>query len=327
VRRRDLLALLGGAAALRPLAATAQQKAMPVIGFLGSASPGPYAPFVAAFRQGLSETGYVDGKNLTIEYRWAEGSYDRLPALAGDLVGRKVDLIAASGGNVSALAAKNATSTLPIVFASGGDPVGEGLVTSLARPGGNITGVTFMIAELTPKRLSLLSELVPQARTIGLLANPNSPGTERMMQDMQEAARARGMQLHVVKASTENEIGAAFTSLVSLQAGALVVGADPFFFGRRERIVALASSHALPAIYQGHEFVTAGGLISYGASLTAIYRQAGIYAGKLLNGAKPADLPVEQPTTFELVINLKTAKALGLAVPQSLLARADEVIE
>jgi putative ABC transport system substrate-binding protein len=300
---------------------------MPVIGFLGSASPGSYAPFVAAFRQGLSETGYVDGKNLIIEYRWAEGSYDRLTALAGDLVGRKVDLIAASGGNVSALAAKNATSTVPIVFASGGDPVGEGLVASLARPGGNVTGVTFMIAELTPKRLGLLSELVPQVRTIGLLANPNSPGTERMMQDMQEAARARGTQLHVVKASTESEIDAAFTSLVSLQAGALVVGADPFFFGRRERIVALASSHALPAIYQGHEFVMVGGLISYGASLTTVYRQAGIYAGKLLNGAKPADLPVEQPTTFELVINLKTAKALGLAVPQSLLARADEVIE
>jgi putative ABC transport system substrate-binding protein len=324
--RRGFLIGMGAAIAW-PFAARAQQKAMPVIGFLGSGSPGPYAPFVAAFRQGLSEAGYVEGQNLTIEYRWAEGSYDRLPALAADLVGRKVDLIAASGGNVSALAAKNATATIPIVFATGGDPVGEGLVASLARPGGNVTGVTFMIAELTPKRLELLSELVPQAKAIVLLVNPNSPGTERMVHDAQEAARAKRVQLPILKASTEGEIDTAFASLVPLQAGGLVVGADPFFFSRRERLVSLASRGALPAIYQGREFADSGGLISYGASVAAVYRQVGVYAGKILKGAKPADLPVQQPTKFELVINLKTAKALGLTVPQTLLVRADEIIE
>ncbi len=327
MRRRELILLLGGAAITWPLAGRAQQKAMPVIGLLGSASASAYAPFVAAFHQGLAENGYVEGQNVTIEYRWAEGSYDRLPALAADLVGRKVDLIVASGGNVSAFAAKNATSTIPIVFASGGDPVGEGLVASLARPGGNVTGVTFMIAELTPKRLELLSELVPHARVIALLTNPNSPGTERMIQDVQEAARVKGVQLAILKAGTESEIDAAFAALVQLHAGAILVGADPFFFGRRAQLVALASRHAVPAIYQGREFAGAGGLISYGASLTSVYRQIGGYTGKILKGAKPADLPVEQPTRFELVINLKTAKALGLTVPQALLARADEVIE
>jgi ABC-type uncharacterized transport system substrate-binding protein len=300
---------------------------VPVIGFLGSTSPDPYASFVAAFRQGLNETGYVEGQNVAIEYRWAEGRYDVLPALAADLVGRKVDLIAASGGNVSAVAAKNATSTIPIVFATGGDPVGEGLVASLARPGGNVTGVTFMFAELTPKRLELLSELVPQARAIALLTNPNSPGTERMTQDVLEGARVRGMQLPILKASTETEIDAAFASLRQLRAGALLVGADPFFFSRREQLVALASGYAVPAIYQYPEFAASGGLIAYGSSVTAAYRRIGIYASRILKGAKPADLPIEQPTTFELVVNLNTANALGLTVPPSILARATEVIE
>ena len=327
MNRREFARLLGGATVAWPLAARAQQKAMPVIGVLAATSPGAYAPFVAAFRQGLAETGYVDRLNVAIEYRWAEGSYDRLPALAADLVRHKVDLIAASGGNVSALAAKNATSTIPIVFFTGGDPVGDGLVGSLARPGGNVTGVTFMFAELTPKRLELVSELVPQTRVIALLTNPNSPGTERMIQDVQEAARVRGLQVPILKASTEAEIDAAFASLLQLRAGALLVGADPFFFSRREQLVALASRYAVPGMYQDPEFAAFGGLIAYGSSVTAAYRQVGIYAGRILKGEKPADLPVQQPTKFELVINLKTAKALGLTVPQSLLARADEVIE
>ena len=300
---------------------------MPVIGYLSSVSPGPSASLVAAFRQGLSDTGYVEGQNLAIEYRWAEGSFDRLPALAADLVGHKVDLIATAGGPPPALAAKGATSTIPIVFSGVGDPIGVGLVTSLARPGGNITGFSLMNIELMPKRLALLSELVPQARFIALLVNPNNPNAERMVREVREAARAKGVQLPIVKASTEGEIDAAFASLVQLHAGGLVVGADPFLDSRREQLVALASRHGVPAIYVFREFAEAGGLISYGASFTAASRQFGIYAGRILKGEKPVDLPVQQPTTFELVINLKTAKALGLTVPQSLLARADEVIE
>jgi len=327
VKRRAFIVAVGGAALAWPRAGRAQQKAMPVIGYLSGTSPGPYATYVAAFRQGLSETDYVDGKNVAIEYRWAEGSYDRLPALAADLVGRKVDLIAASGGNASARAAKSATSTIPIVFTSGDDPVATGLVASLARPGGNLTGVSFLVAELNPKRLELLSELVPQTRVIALLVNPTNPNTERIIRHAQEAARTKGVQLPILKASSESEIDAAFAALVQLQAGALVVASDAFLNSRRERLVALASRHAVPAIYEGRESAVAGGLISYGTSLTSVYRQLGIYAGKILKGAKPADLPVQQPTTFELVINLKTAKALGLTVPQSLLARADEVIE
>ena len=293
-----------------------------MIGFLGSASP---SHILAAFHQGLGETGYVEGQNLAFEYRWAEGRYDRLPALAADLVVRKVDLIAADG-IPAALAAKTATSTIPIVF-SVGDPVDLGLVASLARPGGNLTGVSTMAPELSPKRLELLSELVPQVGVIALLVNPYNSNTERIIGDMQEAARVKGVQLQILKASSESEIDAAFTTLVQLHAAALVVGGDPFFADRREQLVTLAASRGVPAIYQSRGFAEAGGLISYGLNFTAAFRQIGIYAGKILKGAKPNDLPVQQPTMFELVVNLRTAKALGLTVPPSILARADEVIE
>jgi ABC-type uncharacterized transport system substrate-binding protein len=313
--------LLCGAMAAAP-ALRAQRKAIPVIGYLSSTSAGPG---LAAFRQGLSETGYVEGQNVAIEYLWAEGSYDRLPALAADLVGRKVDVIA-TVGTPSALAAKSATSTIPIVF-SVGDPVGAGLVASLARPGGNLTGVSILTVELMPKRLELLSELVPQADVIALLVNPNNVITERIMRDVQEAARAKGVQLHILKAGTESEIDTAFVTFVQLHIGALLVGTDSFLSGRRDQLVALASRHAVPATYESRYLPAAGGLISYGPSQTAASCQAGTYVGKILKGAKPADLPVEQPTTFELVVNLKTAKALGLTVPPSILARADEVIE
>ncbi len=325
MRRRDLIILLAGAMGGWPSAVRAQQKAMPVIGFLGSTSPDPYAPFVAAFRQGLNETGYVEGQNVAIEYRWAENHADRLPAMAADLVGRKVDMILAAG--LSALAAKSATSTIPIVFPAFSDPVAAGLVASLARPGGNLTGFSPFQFELMPKRLELLTELVPQARVIALLVNPNDPRAEGLIRDMQEAARAKGVQLPILKAATESEIDAAFATLVKLHAGALLVFPDPFFGTRREQLLALASRHAVPAIYAWREWAEAGGLISYGASIPALFRQAGIYAGRILKGAKPADLPVQQPTTFELVVNLKTAKTLGLTVPPAILARADEVIE
>jgi len=327
MRRRDFIIFLAGAMAAWPLAARAQQKATPVIGVLNTGSPGPStAPFIAAFRQGLSEAGYVEGQNLAIEYRWAEGHYDRLPALAADLVGRKVDLIMASSPP-SALAAKSATSTIPIVFRSGADPVGDGLIASLAHPGGNLTGVSFIADELTAKRLALLSELVPRAGVIALLMNPNNATAERVIRDVQEAARTNGLQLHVLKASSEREIDSAFASLVQLHVDALVVGADPFLSTRREQLVTLASRRAVPAIYAWREFAAIGGLISYGSSLTAAFRLVGAYAGKILKGTKPADLPVEQPTKYELVINLKTAKALGITVPPTLLASADEVIE
>jgi putative tryptophan/tyrosine transport system substrate-binding protein len=279
------------------------------------------------FHQGLSETGYVEGQNVVIEYRWAEGRDDRLPALAADLVGRKVDLIVSSGSLPAALAAKGATSTIPIVFTGISDPVAAGLVASLARPGGNLTGFSPFQFELMPKRLELLTELVPQARVIALLVNPNDARAEGLARDMQEAARVKGVQLPVLKAGSEDEIDGAFATLVQLHAEALLVFPDPFFSTRREQILALASRHAIPAIYAWRDLAAAGGLISYGANITALYRQAGIYAGRILNGAKPADLPVQQPTTFQLVINLKTAKALGLTVPPSILARADEVIE
>jgi putative ABC transport system substrate-binding protein len=326
MNRRELMLLLGGAV-IASRALCAQPKAMPVIGFLGATSPGPFAAFVAAFHQGLSETGYIEAQNVTIEYRWAEGDYDRLPALAADLVGRKVDVIVAAGGPSSALAAKSATSTIPIVFTAVNDPVAVGLVASLARPGGNVTGFNGMGVELMPKRLELLSELVPKADVIALLVNPNDANAERMIRDVQEASRVKGLQLHVLKADSEGEIETAFASLVQLHAGGLLVGPDAFFLSRRDQLVALASRHTTPAIYPWRELAAAGGLISYGAGLSAIYRQVGIYVGKILKGAKPADLPVEQPTTFELVVNLKTAQSLGLTIPSSILARADEVIE
>jgi putative ABC transport system substrate-binding protein len=321
MRRRELLLLLGGAMTA-PRDLRAQQKGLPVIGFLSAGSPGPNAANLAAFRQGLSETGYVEGETVAIEYRWAEGSYDRLPALAAEHVGRKVDLIAASGP--AAFAAKNATSTIPIVFTGVSDPVEQGLVASLARPGGNVTGFSVINLELNPKRLELLSELVPQAKVIALLVNPNLPNTERIIRDLKEAAVTKALQLPILKAGSESEIDAAFACLVQLQAGGLVVGADALYASRLDQLVTLAARRAVPAIYFGREFAAAGGLISYGSSFPAIYRQLGVYAGK---GTKPADLPVQQPTTFELVVNLKTAKALGLTVPPLLLATADEVIE
>jgi putative tryptophan/tyrosine transport system substrate-binding protein len=322
-RREFVLLLSAPMAAARPLCA--QQKAMPVIGFLGVAPPN--APYVTTFRQGLSETGHVEGQNVAIEYRWADGHYDRLPELAANLVSRKVDLIVAIGGTPGALAAKNATVTIPIVFSNVGDPVKYGLVASLARPGGNLTGFSNMVLELVPKVLELLSDLVPQAKVIALLINPNNPAIEPLIRDTQEAARAKGVQLRILNASTESEIDAAFGPLVQLQASALVIGPDAFFGSRVEQLVALAAHHAVPAIFSTREFAVAGGLISYGPSFPAIFRQQGIYAGRILKGEKPADLPVQQPTTFELVVNLRTAKALGLTVPPSILARADEVIE
>jgi putative ABC transport system substrate-binding protein len=327
MRRRVFLIVLGAAVMASP-ALRAQQRPMPVIGVLNTRSPSPSsAPFMAAFLQGPSEAGLVEGQNVAIEYRWAEGHYDRLPALAADLAGRKVDLIMASTPP-SALAAKSATSTIPIVFRGGVDPVGQGLVASLARPGGNLTGVSMLSDELPAKRLELLSELVPRAGVIALLVNPNDADyAERVIQNVQESARTKGLQLHVLEAGSESEIDTAFASLVQLHAGALVVSADPFLTSRREQLVALASRHAVPSIYAWREFAASGGLISYGPSLTAAFRLVGTYAGKVLKGAKPADLPVQRPTTFELVVNLKTAQALGLTVPPSILARADEVIE
>ncbi len=325
MNRRELMLLLGSATVAWPLAAHAQRKAMPVIGYLSLASPGPFAATLAAFHQGLREAGYVEGQNVSIEYRWAEGRDDELPALAADLVGRKVDVILTSGGPAPARAARDATSTIPIVF-TGGDPVAAGLVASLARPGGNLTGMTFMGPELTSKRLVLLSELVPRARVIAMLVNPSS-NTEGIVGHAHEAARVKGVQLDILKASNESEIDTAFKTLVQLHAGALLVGGDLFFFSRHDQLVALAAHHAVPAIYERREFAEAGGLISYGASYTAVSRQAGTYVGRILKGTKPADLPIQQPTKFELVINLRTAKTLDITVPPSLLARADEVIE
>jgi putative ABC transport system substrate-binding protein len=327
MRRREFVALLGGAAAGWPLAAGGQQPTMPVIGFLSSGTPETFAPYVAAFRKGLNETGYVDGQNVAIEYRWAEANYDRLPALSAELVRRPVAVIFASGGLITAHAAKAATATIPIVYTGGGDPVKLGLVASLNRPSGNITGVNFLANELGAKRLELLQQVVPRATLIGFLVNPRNRNAESETGEMEEAARALGRQAVVLRASIAGDLESAFATLAERRAGALVVAGDPFFDSQRSQIVALAARHSLWTMYFLHGFVTAGGLMSYGASITDAYRQAAIYAGKILNGAKPADLPIVQPTKFELVLNLKTAKALGLEIPDKLLATADEVIE
>ena len=327
MRRRDFLALLGSMAAAGSLRAEAQTPAMPVIGFLNSASPGPAATLVAAFRHGLNKAGYVEGQNVAIEYRWAEGQYDRLRGMASDLVRRNVSLIAATGGLVVAQAAKGATSTIPVLFIAGFDPVREGLAASINRPGGNATGVSVYTAELGPKRLGLLRELLPNVVKIAMLVNPGSISTEIERKDLEEATRGTGLQLLVLEASAEGDLEKAVNDAVNQSAGALIVSADAFFTSRRSQIVALAAQYALPASYPWLQYAEAGGLISYGPNLTWAYEQIGVYASRILKGAKPEDLPVQLPTTFELVINLKTAKSLGLEIPPTLLARADEVIE
>jgi putative ABC transport system substrate-binding protein len=327
MRRRDFITLIGGATAAWPLTARAQQPAMPVVGFLNSGSANAFAHLADAFRQGLKEAGYIEGQNVAIEYRWAESRYDQLPALAADLVKRQVNAIAATGGEQSAIAAKAATTSIPIVFVAGGDPVRQGLVASLNRPGGNLTGIFFLTEAIESKRLGLLRELVPNAEVIGVLVNPNSPGAELELRDIPEAARAIGQQIVILKTANESEIDSAFATLAQQRIGALLVASDPFFTYRRDQIVALASSYSLPTIYFLREFAAAGGLMSYGANLGDAFRQVGIYTGRILKGEKPADLPVLQPIKFDLVVNLKIASSLGLSVPPSLLALADEVIE
>jgi putative tryptophan/tyrosine transport system substrate-binding protein len=327
MRRREFITLIGGAAATWPLAAGAQQQAMPVIGFLNPASPGPYAPFLAAFRQGLKEADYVERKNVVIEYRWAESQYDRLSPLVADLVRRQVAVIAATGGDVSALAAKAATTTIPIVFDTSSDPVEVGLVASLNRPGGNLTGVSIFTVELVPKRLEILCEVVPDAVVIALLVNPTRPSAESETRAVQTAASALGRQIVVLNASREHDFDTAFATLVQQRAAALIVAGDQLFTGHLGQLTALALQHSVPAIYFAREFAVAGGLMSYGTSLPEAYRQVGVYVGRILNGAKPADLPVQQAVKVELIINLKTAQTLGLTFPLTLLGRADEVIE
>ncbi len=326
MRRREFITLLGGAVTW-PLAVRAQQPAMPVIGFLNSASPQPWKNYVAGFRAGLKEAGYVDGQNVIIEFRWAEGHYDRLPGMAADLVRRKVAVLAATGGAPSVVAAKAATSTIPIVFTTGVDPVRNGFVTSLSRPGGNITGVSLFVTQLEGKRLGLLRVLVPRAQLIAVLLNPNRPDYTNQLREVQEAARAIGQEIHIVPASNESAIDAAFVTAVQFHAGAMLVGGDPFLNSQRDKIIALAARHSIPAIYEQREHALAGGLMSYGTNLRDGYRQAGVYVARILKGEKPGDLPVVQSTKFDFVINLKTAKALGIEVPPNLSAEADEIIE
>jgi len=325
MRRRQFITLLGSAAAPWPLAARAQQQAMPVVGFLNNASAWEYAAMSAAFRQGLSENGYVEGRNVIVDYRWAEGHYDRLPAMAGELVRRQVAVIV-TGGGLSAFAAKAASETVPIIFTIGGDPVQLGLVGSLNRPGGNMTGVSVLSVALVAKRLELLRELVPAATRVAVLVNPAGPAPETMLRDVEAAARAMGLQVQVLNAGTSQEINAAFASFVRERPDALFVGPDPFFVSRRVQLVHLASRHAVPAAYTQRDYAEAGGLMSYGSNLSDAFRQVGVYTGRILKGAKPADLPVVQASKFELVINHETARMLGLTVPDKLLVAA-EVIE
>jgi putative ABC transport system substrate-binding protein len=325
MRRRDFITLLGGTVAVWPLAARAQQPAMPVIGYLALTEG--EAANLAGFLKGLGETGYVEGRNVAIEYRFANSQNDRFPALVAELVGRKVNAIVAAGGTPAALAAKAATTVIPIVFALGNDPVRAGLVANLARPGGNITGLTTLNVEIGQKKIELLHELVASASIIALLLNPTNPNSEALARDAQAAARALGLELHVVHASTESDLDAVFASLVQMRAGGVVIGGDPFLGSRAERLAALALRNSVPALYVAREFVAAGGLMSYGSSFADVYPQVGVYAGRILKGEKPGDLPVQQSTKVELAINLKTAKALHLTVPLPLLTRADEVIE
>jgi putative ABC transport system substrate-binding protein len=328
LKRREFVRRLASAAFAWPLVARAQQPALPVVGFLNSGSAGPLSTNLRGFLQGLSEAGYVEGRNVAIEQRWADGDYDRLPQLAADLVGRKVSALAATGGLPSALAAKAATRTIPIVFVMGSDPVKAGVVASLNRPGGNVTGVSFLTNTLGAKRVEFLSQLVPKAATIGILANPTNPDAEMEINDASAALTALGRKLFVVKASTENNVDAAFATLAAQRVGGLVVAGDPFFAGNaRPQIIALAARHRIPAMYAFRDDPIAGGLSSYGSSLIDAYRQVGVYVGSILKGTKPADIPVIQSTKFEFVLNLKTAQALGLTVPQTLLLRADEVIQ